>query len=96
MKGKITSFGNLQIERAGLFKQQYCPSVNEKDGSPSCCGDWCPHFEEPYIKGDDLFIRKHDMRFKLEICQEKQFLFHGFVDERPKPKKTEDQNQKGD
>lgn len=54
MKIKIDKDGNLQIERAGKLKAQYCPHY---EGSP--CGDWCPKFREPHYGQGDL---------RIELC----------------------------
>ena len=47
MKGKINSYGNLLIERAGKMKPQICPAGFDENRLPAFCGNWCPLFGEP-------------------------------------------------
>ena len=46
MRAKIRMFGWLQIERKGIFKQQFCPYRDREVEEELCCGDWCPLFNE--------------------------------------------------
>ena len=53
MKIRIDGSGNLEIERGGTFKDQYCPHQDVGTSSEAglaawCrCGDWSPLFGEP-------------------------------------------------
>lgn len=73
MKGKINKSGNLEIERAGKMRAQYCPYVSEK-AIYITCGDWCPAFEEP-IWCEDI---------EIHICVT-TLEFDEFADERGQP-----------
>jgi len=59
MNIKINKLGNLEIERAGKFKVQYCPH-----SATMLCGDWCPLFGEPQPIKDGK--KKWEM---LNICR---------------------------
>ena len=73
IKMQIDKDGSLSLLRGNVLKTQYCPfySVTQSDG-PSCCGDWCPHFSEPYVF-DDRVIRIRICYEKLMQCNKKNF-----------------------
>lgn len=73
MKGKISVYGFLEIERVGDMKRQFCPMGR---GEYSC-GDWCPMFEEPYVS-------KIHGNTVVSICANRQLCFSDFEDERKK------------
>lgn len=47
---KITCDGDLWISRAGKWKAQVCPIMNDIRSS---CGDWCPLFDDSMIYKTD-------------------------------------------
>lgn len=52
-KALIDTDGLLSLERAGSLLLQMCPhGINRVKGDLFCfCGDWCPLFSEPELKG---------------------------------------------
>ncbi|MEO5367469.1 MAG: hypothetical protein H7831_14185 [Magnetococcus sp. WYHC-3] len=52
MEGKIDIEGAFFIKRGSHLKEQKCPFVDDDKADPMApspwCGDWCPHFQEPY------------------------------------------------
>ena len=76
MKIKISRNGNLEIERAGEWKEQYCPHC-PRIPEERLCGDYCPLFGEPKYRtglGEQT---------TLEICDGKVLV--GYIqDERGK------------
>jgi len=72
MKGHITTDGNLHIMRAGKYKAQNCPFVDEI----TACGDHCPLFGEPSGMGT----------MDLKLCHGKTINFSEFKDYRTLPK----------
>lgn len=73
MKGKIDVYGCLEIERAGVMKEQYCPYAIE-----ARCGDYCPKFREPRLMPETG-------RYELDICEHLTLFFDEFEDERVEP-----------
>ena len=80
MNGKINIDGNLEIERAGKMKVQYCP--HEPDSKANvACGDWCPLFATTRIdtRGfNDTICNKQ----LLAICENTILIFDTLTDER--------------
>ncbi len=66
MKIRIDKDGALGIERAGEMLHQDCPFHK----SARYCGDWCPLFGEPDIRGYEMGpngpVRQTD---RLDICE---------------------------
>jgi hypothetical protein len=83
MKIKISTSGYLEIERAGKFKEQFCPFTSTPSqvfDTHKSCGDWCPLFGEAVPVADVktvLFPLCHQTYFKLDK--------EDFIDERPSP-----------
>lgn len=48
---EIDMYGQLEIERNGQLKAQYCPKATP-NGDRGRCGDWCPMFGEPFPIGN--------------------------------------------
>lgn len=71
MRGKINNQGDLEIERAGVFKKQWCPYST----GMAECSHFCPLFGEPRR---DPFIDQ----ITLSICYNKTLFFDSFTDER--------------
>ncbi len=63
MKIKINDDGYLEIERAGKFKEQYCPSGGK-------CGDGCALFEELEKEDDCIILR---LCKKVYLIKQKDF-----------------------
>ena len=67
MKIQIDENGWLLLERAGGLKNQYCP----KQPEDSYCGDWCPLFGEPELKGNIICISLCERNIS---CKEEDFV----------------------
>lgn len=77
MNGKINKDGNLEIERAGKMKVQYCP--HEPDSKANvACGDWCPQFDTRKTSHSNLI----ETRGLLPICENTILFFSTITDER--------------
>jgi len=75
MRIQINENGRLLLERAGWLKTQYCP----KQAEAISCGDWCPLFGEPELKGNIICISLCE---KEICCKEKDFEdLRGRIDE---------------
>lgn len=81
MNGKINERGILEIERAGTYKEMYCPY----DTEGTRCGDWCPLFGEPLV---DRRVSEHAeiFIFGLDLCK-RTLYFANFEDKRKGGKK---------
>jgi hypothetical protein len=66
MKWKLNAYGNLLIERKGVFVKQKCINGHKP------CGDHCPMFGEP----------NPTSALDVEICCGKKFKLYNFTDER--------------
>lgn len=81
MKGKIGTEGWLYIERNGEMKKQMCPFVNTGIFALAPgCGDWCPHFDEPFR------LKNGTMNVQLALCHGTCLKFTELADEREKSK----------
>lgn len=78
MKIKINNNGFLEIERAGIMKQQFCVNAPVSDCR---CGDWCPMFGEPELAAEVKKTGKKVL-YILTLC--KANLFGDIEDERGK------------
>ena len=80
MKGKIDSEGFLKIYRGdpnpSLYQNQVCPFSFTNNGNAKNCGQWCPHFGEPY--SHDVIDRKPTGPAKIDICHGKTLIFDEF------------------
>ena len=57
MKGFIDTDGDLSLMRGPRFVVQLCPfPVNSRE---DYCGDYCPHFGEPYKHKQGDYTRIH-------------------------------------
>ena len=81
MKGKINKYGELHIERAGVWRVMICPHKS------TSCTERCPLFGEPSTQ--TMKIAAVDGEFTdvygetlLEICNNRLFRFDEFTDER--------------
>lgn len=73
MKGRISKEGWLLIKRGKEMKKQLCP-ISAYGYERSNCGDWCPHFGEPYyVVG---------MKLELSCGSIRMWSFEEFKDER--------------
>ncbi len=75
MRGKINKNGCLEIERAGVMKEQFCP---ERIGG--FCGDNCPLFCEPEEIENSKFGK-----YELALCHQTLY-FNELIDQRGEPK----------
>jgi len=79
MKGRINSFGVLEIFRKKAFKITECCkqhiSLTGNKGSIKC-GDWCPQFGEPVIWDAE----EGETTASLIICENKTLNFNKFKD----------------
>ena len=89
MKAKIDKNGVLYIERAGIFKEQYCriagivvDKYNNKETYN--CKDTCPLFGEPeYIDTNTDLEGKPNYKVKISLCQKDLIIeSKSFTDER--------------
>lgn len=51
MKGKIDKSGNLLINRAGTFKQAYCPHEGDSESAIKCTDNCALFYEDSYKTG---------------------------------------------
>jgi hypothetical protein len=82
LKGKITKYGKLEIERPGGASREeggWCLYSE----TPVKCGDWCPQFGEPYQSPGPAAVDPKSPWYLL-ICQGRTLVFESLVDERQK------------
>jgi hypothetical protein len=72
MEIMINENGRLFVKRAGYYKKQSCPRLEEN----VACGDWCPLFSEPKGMCDKLY------NTQINICDGK-VPFGKIIDKRP-------------
>lgn len=82
MRGSISREGWLWLQRIDgeVSKPQLCPFALE---DATCCGDWCPHFSEPYERASQLpESDSGDRELVIDICHGKQLVFSELRDDR--------------
>jgi len=78
MEGKLNELGELVIKRANGWTELICPF---SEGGDIPCGDWCPHFTEPFIQ-KNMKYGETRVETVVHLCHGKHWKFADFEDRR--------------